>query len=134
STRARPRVRSLWRAPPVGGVSTIFAMRRHHDRIAAADRVVREPQVAQQTRVVEVASVEDHRGLELSLDVLEARAPKLSPFRHDRERVGAVQRLVGALAENQVRALAVDLARLLFGYRIVGANAAARCPERLHER
>ena len=42
---AQPAVHALARTPPVGGVSTLLAVRRHDDRIAAADRVVREPQL-----------------------------------------------------------------------------------------
>ena len=62
-------------------------------KLAATDGVVREAQLLHHGRVVEIAAVEDHRRLELLLEVVEVRAAEFLPLRDDRQRIGAFERL-----------------------------------------
>ena len=80
------------------------------------------PRLPQQTRVVEIAAVEDHRCFVASLISVEVGAAELAPLGHDGERVGSVQRFVGALAKRKVGALAIDAARLCHRHRVVGPH------------
>ena len=59
-------------------------------------------------------------------DLLEVWATEFAPLRHDDERIGALERVLGSLAQHEVGAFAVEAQRLLHCDRIVSTHVGAR--------
>src|SRR5689334_23949910 len=103
------------------------------ERLSTPDRVVLEPLLLHRRRVVEIAAVEDHRGLERLLQIVEVRAAELLPLRDDDERIGAIERFTPSPHEREIRAITPDAFRFLARRRIERPHLRARGPERLDE-
>src|SRR6202789_713781 len=99
----------------------------------SADRIVIKTCLLHLFGVVEIATVEDRRGTQRGLDVVEVRTSEFAPFRHDGQGIGALRRFGAGVAERQVGALAVDAPALRHGDRIVRAHLDARAPQQLHQ-
>src|SRR5580698_3846806 len=91
-----------------------------------ADRIVIKTGLLHLFRVVEIAPVEDCRGTQRGLDVVEIRTSEFAPLRHDGQRIRTLQRFGAGFAERQVGALAVDASALRHGDRNFGAQSRAR--------
>ena len=100
--------------------------------LPATDRVVREALLLHRRRVVEIAAVENHRRLERLLQMVEVRAAEFLPFRDDRQRIGAFERLARASAVSVRSARSPqDALRFLRRGRIECAHLRARLPQLL---
>ena len=79
-----------------------------NERSASADPVVFDPEALKQLRIVDVAAVENDRGLESLLDHVEIRAAELAPLRDDHERVCSLERVLGFRAQHEILAFPVE--------------------------
>src|ERR1700730_13770122 len=99
---------SLVPAPPdrITGINSVTI--HSLGSFATADRIITEAGAGHVRRVIDVAPVEDRRGAQHALDVVEIRAAKFPPFGDDGERIRTVEHLGAGLAEDEIVSLAVD--------------------------
>src|SRR6202046_5935213 len=120
-------------APPerITGITalTIRSLRE----FSSTDRIVIKTRLLHLFSVVEIAPVEDGRGTQRGLYVVEIRTSELAPLGHDGQGIGTLQRFRTGLAEREVGALAIDPPALRHGDRIVRAHLRARGPQRLEQ-
>src|ERR1044072_3994295 len=79
-------------------------------------RVVGETELAQIDRIVNIASVEDHRLFEQSFDARKIRPAKFIPRGQNQQRRGAVQRVI--ISMRVLDAVAEDFSRFFHRLRI----------------
>src|SRR5690606_5525047 len=99
----------------------------------AADRVIGDALPLHPRRIVEVAAVEDDGLPQPVADQVEIGGAEDLPFGHDHEGIRLAQGGLLGAAEHQVLAVAVDPLGLLHRLGIIGLDARARLPERLHD-
>src|SRR5688572_11614868 len=101
---------------------------------ATANRKVAKAEATYEGWIVQIASIEDRRRPQRVADTIEVRTAELLPFGEDGERVGASERLFGAVGKHEISALPVDAPGL--GHRdwIVGTHGRAGRPQGVHQR
>src|SRR5210317_379638 len=88
---------------------------------------------SQELRIVNIAAIENHRIGQRVADAREIRTSEFMPLRHDCQRVGTVERVLGAVAKREVVPVAVDAPCLVHRHRIVGTHAGPVLPQCLHQ-
>src|SRR6188474_3411983 len=103
-------------------------------RFATANRKVAKAEAPYEGWIVQIASIEDRRRAQRVADNVKVRTAELLPLGDDGERVGAGERLFGALGKHEISALPVCAPRLGHRDGIVGAHSRAGRPQRVHQR
>ena len=102
---------------------------RQFARLATAHREVLEAIARQPLGVVQVATVEDHRGVEALLDQVEIRRLELLPLGADDQRVGAGQYRLRRAHQHQFCFVRIEVLGFLHGFGVERAHAGAGGPQ-----
>ncbi len=103
------------------------------NKLITDPRIRAYPEIAnskssQELRIVNVAAIENHRIGQRVADALEIRTSEFMPLGYDCQRVGTIERILGAVAKSEVVPVAIEAPCLVHRHRIVGTYAGPVLP------
>src|SRR5574340_286858 len=99
----------------------------------AADRIVFNALFPHEFRAIQIAPIENRRCLEYRLDHIEIWHTKLLPFRDDRQRICAVQRIHRRFDVAQARGISVNPFRFGHRNRVISRDCCTQRPKPLDQ-